>query len=225
MFPEGTRSPDGAIHEFKPVVGHLALQHKVDILPVWLGGTHAALPKGASVIKGRSLRVRIGPPLERAELERLTAGMGMSDAARAVAKLARRAVHALSRGEVLDTRRLTTEDLLDSDEEQSMTDLFRELENRFVAGSVTDPISFYFALGKRERWTVKVTKDACQVVPGKVQDSADCVLKTSPAMFTRIVREAYTPTPGEFMAGTVKSNNIGLLLTFQKVFQLAGEDR
>jgi hypothetical protein len=27
------------------------------------------------------------------------------------------------------------------------------------------------------------------------------------------------------MAGTVKSNNIALLMTFQKVFQLAGEDR
>jgi long-chain acyl-CoA synthetase len=44
-------------------------------------------------------------------------------------------------------------------------------------------------------------------------------------MFTRIVREAYTPTPGEFISGTVKSNNIALLMTFQKVFQLAGEER
>ena len=225
MFPEGTRSPDGAIHEFKAALGHLALQHHVDILPVWLGGTHSALPKGASVIKSRSLRVRIGPPLEQKELERLTKGMGMSDAARAVARLAQRAVRALSRGEVLDTRKLAPEDLVDADEEQSMGELFRELENRFVAGSVTDPVSFYFALGKRERWTVTVTKDACRVVPGKVQDTVDCVLKTSPAMFTRIVREAYTPTPGEFMAGTVKSNNIGLLMTFQKVFQLDGEGR
>jgi long-chain acyl-CoA synthetase len=49
------------------------------------------------------------------------------------------------------------------------------------------------------------------------------VLKTSPAMFTRIVKEAYTPTAGEFMSGTVKSNNVALLMTFQKVFQLAGD--
>ena len=74
-------------------------------------------------------------------------------------------------------------------------------------------------------WTVKVTPDACQVVPGKSTDSADCVLKTSPAMFTRIVREAYTPTAGEFMAGAIKSNNVALLVTFQKAFQLAGEER
>jgi long-chain acyl-CoA synthetase len=223
IFPEGTRSPDGAVHEFKSAVGHLALQHRIDILPVWLGGAHAALPKGASMIRSRTLRVAIGPPLEHAELTRLTHGMGASDASRAVARLVRRAVVALSRGEVLDTRSLEPLDVRDADQEQSMADLFRELEHRFVAGSVKDPISFYFALGKRERWTVKVTPDACQVVPGKVADAADCVLKTSPAMFTRIVREAYTPTPGEFMAGTVKSNNIALLMTFQKVFQLAAE--
>ncbi|HVW30215.1 MAG TPA: AMP-binding protein [Polyangiaceae bacterium] len=221
IFPEGTRTPDGAVKEFKPAVGHLALQHKVDVLPVWLGGTYAALPKGANFIHSRDLRVRIGPPLSHDELVRLTQGLGVSEASRAVARLVRRAVVALSRGEVLDTRKLAPEDLLDAGEEENLADLFRELENRFVAGSVKDPISFYFALGKRERWTVQVTADACRVVNGKVADAADCVLKTSPAMFTRIVREAYTPTPGEFMSGTVKSNNIALLLTFQKVFQLA----
>jgi long-chain acyl-CoA synthetase len=221
IFPEGTRTPDGAVKEFKPAVGHLALQHKIDVLPVWLGGTHAALPKGANFIHSRDLRVRIGPPLAYDELVRLTEGLGVSEASRAVARLVRRAVVALSRGEVLDTRKLEPDDLADAGDDENMADLFRELENRFVAGSVKDPISFYFALGKRERWTVQVTAEACRVVNGKVADSADCVLKTSPAMFTRIVREAYTPTPGEFMSGTVKSNNIALLLTFQKVFQLA----
>lgn len=225
IFPEGTRTPDGSIQDFKPAVGHLALQHRVDVLPVWLGGTYSALPKGATLIRNRDLKVRIGPPLEHSELLRLTKGMGVSDASRAVSRLVRRAVTALSKGEVLDTRWLSPEDLVDVEQEQSLAGLFQELEHRFVAGSVKDPISFYFALGKRERWTVKVTPDACQVVAGKVADSADCVLKTSPAMFTRIVREAYTPTPGEFMAGTVKSNNIALLMTFQKVFQLAGEER
>jgi long-chain acyl-CoA synthetase len=35
------------------------------------------------------------------------------------------------------------------------------------------------------------------------------------------VREAYTPTPMEFMSGAIKSNDIGLLQTFQKVFDLS----
>ena len=47
IFPEGTRGSDGRVHEFKAAVGHLALRHDVDVLPVYLGGTYAALPKGA----------------------------------------------------------------------------------------------------------------------------------------------------------------------------------
>ncbi len=220
IFPEGTRSSDGEVHEFKPAVGHLALAHDVDILPVHLGGTHAALPKGATLLRRRNVTARIGPPLESGQLRRLTAGMTNSEASRAVARLARRAVLALSRGEVLDISRLERIDDGPAPEEESLADVFRELENRFVAGSVDDPVSFYFSLGGGERWTVKISREHCEVKPGKVE-SADCVLKTTPTMFTRIVREAYTPSPAEFMSGTVKSNNIGLLLTFQKAFQLS----
>jgi long-chain acyl-CoA synthetase len=220
IFPEGTRSTDGELADFKPAVGHLALHHAVDILPVWLGGTHAALPKGSAVLRQRNVQARIGPPLETAELKRLTAGMSMSDASRTVTKLVRLAIVSLSRGDVLDLKRLNPEDLRGREKDDSLAHLFKELETRFVAGSVEEPVSFYFALGKSERWTVKITSQSCEVVPGKVTAPADCVLKTSPDMFTRIVREAYTPSPAEFVAGTVKSNNIGLLFTFQKAFQL-----
>jgi hypothetical protein len=33
------------------------------------------------------------------------------------------------------------------------------------------------------------------------------------------------PSPAEFMSGSVKSNNIQLLVTFQKVFQLQGQNQ
>ncbi len=33
IFPEGTRSPDGQMREFKPTLGYLALTYGVDILP------------------------------------------------------------------------------------------------------------------------------------------------------------------------------------------------
>ncbi len=219
VFPEGTRSTDGELHEFKPAVGHLALNRKVDILPVWLGGTYQALPKGSAVLRRRDIRARIGPPLEIAELSRLTAGMSPTDASRAVARLARRAVAALRDNQVLDTRQLTPEDLKNTRDGDALQDVFAELEGRFVAGTVTEPVTFYFSLGK-QRWTVHITQESCTVTPGKVADQVDCVLKTSPGMFKRIVREAYTPSPGEFMSGEVKSNNIQLLITFQKAFKL-----
>jgi long-chain acyl-CoA synthetase len=86
-------------------------------------------------------------------------------------------------------------------------------------------MSFYFTLGDGDntKWTVSVSKENCQVKKGKpAGGTADCVLKTSPEIFTRIVRDAYTPSPAEFISGAIKSNDIDLLMTFQKVCQLGG---
>ena len=156
-------------------------------------------------------------------MRRLTHGLSTAEASRVITRLAQRAVVMLSQGKILDTCELKPEEVRESvlpPEPEGLEPVFRELEQRFKAGSVAQPISFYFSLGDNERWTVRVTDRACEVVPGKVASPADCVLKTTPDMFTRIVREKYTPSPAEFMAGTVKSNNIQLLFTFQKVFQL-----
>src|SRR5690606_22546159 len=40
IFPEGTRSADGKMADFKPTLGYLALQQNVDILPIWIGGAY-----------------------------------------------------------------------------------------------------------------------------------------------------------------------------------------
>ncbi len=225
IFPEGTRSSDGEIHEFKASLGHLALHHDKDIVPIYLGGTHAALPKGSTVPRQREVEARIGLPLLASELKRLTHGLPMSEASRVVAKLTERAVSELSKGRVLKLEDLHPKDMVAPPpviEDRTLAPVFQELQTRFVAGSVEKPVSFYFSLGDTERWSVRITQDSCEVINGKVESPADCVLKTSPAMFTRIVREKYTPSPAEFVAGAVKSNNIQLLFTFQKAFQLQG---
>jgi long-chain acyl-CoA synthetase len=224
IFPEGTRSADGEVREFKSAVGYLALQTRTDILPVYLGGTHQALPKGATVLRRRDVIARIGPPLESVHLQRLTQGMTASDASRAAAELARRAVLALSRGEVLAIDRLESlAELPTETADDSLAPVFGELERRFVRNAVEEPVSFYFSLGERERWTLRIEPERCEVTPGKAVQSADCVLKTSPGMFRRIVREAYTPSPQEFISGAVKSNNIELLLVFQRAFRLTDD--
>jgi long-chain acyl-CoA synthetase len=225
VFPEGTRSTDGEIHEFKPLLVGLALTYGVDILPVWLGGTRDAMPKGSKLPTSRDLVARIGPPITVADMRRLTAGLSPADASREVAKLARRAVVALKEGQILDVSRL--ESLADDDtpKEHPLVTLFAELEKKFDKSAVENPVSFYFTLGNdaNAKWTVRVSKEKCEVKPGKPEGgTADCVLKTSPEIFTRIVRDAYTPGPAEFLSGAIKSNDVGLLMTFQKVFQLGG---
>src|SRR5204863_7289677 len=74
LFPEGTRSRDGVLQEFKPAIAYLALAAGVDILPVSLEGTHEAMPKCAFLPdprKRKKLRVRMGPPLRIAEWREL----------------------------------------------------------------------------------------------------------------------------------------------------------
>jgi long-chain acyl-CoA synthetase len=223
LFPEGTRSTSGEIQEFKPLVGHLALSHAVDILPIHLAGTHAAMGKGAAIPTRRELVARIGPPLCASDLARLTRGMTTSRAARSVARIAQDAVEALGQGQVFDIARADANDSPRAEHEHPLVKLFAELEAKFRAGEVERPVSYYVTLGSDDlaKWTVRVDAQGCHVRPGKPDGGqADCVLKTSPEIFAKIVRESYVPSPADFLSGIVKSNDVGLLMTFQKVFQL-----
>jgi long-chain acyl-CoA synthetase len=95
IFPEGTRSVTGQMADFKPVVGYLALHSRVGILPVYLHGTYAAMPKGTTIIKSRDVGARIGRFLAFEELEELTKGMARAEAYRLIAALLRHEVENL----------------------------------------------------------------------------------------------------------------------------------
>ena len=100
IFPEGTRSPDGRLQEFKPAIAYLAFAAGVPILPMWLGGTWEAMPKGAFAPdprKRRKLEARIGPPLRIEAMRAAVAGMSRSAAHREVTRLVRAAVEELGR--------------------------------------------------------------------------------------------------------------------------------
>ena len=63
VYPEGTRSEDGTIGEFKPGVGHLATENRSPVIPVHVGGTHRVMPKGRRIPLPAPVTVRIGRPL------------------------------------------------------------------------------------------------------------------------------------------------------------------
>lgn len=98
IFPEGTRSPNGELQEFKPTTGYLALTFGVDILPLYLKGTWDALPKGAWWPKFEKLEVRIGPPILIDDLRAKAKGLAKSESYRIATKLAEESVRALSQG-------------------------------------------------------------------------------------------------------------------------------
>ena len=98
LFPEGTRRIDGTIGEFKPLVGQLALETNVDILPLYLEGTFDAMPKGAILPKRRSVTVHIGAPIPMRTLKKHVEDKRISQSARIAARMAQHAVESLRDG-------------------------------------------------------------------------------------------------------------------------------
>ena len=95
--------------------------------------------------------------------------------------------------------------------------IFAELPESFIAGTFTQPTSFYFSLGEIKK-SVQCTAENCTVADGRVVAEADCVCKTSPEFFLKIWQENYRPGMKDFMSGTIKSNNPGALQQFLRCF-------
>jgi 1-acyl-sn-glycerol-3-phosphate acyltransferase len=63
IFPEGTRTRDGHMQRFKYGVGYLASKSGVKVIPIWIDGTFAALPRGAKWPQRQAIVVQFGAPL------------------------------------------------------------------------------------------------------------------------------------------------------------------
>jgi 1-acyl-sn-glycerol-3-phosphate acyltransferase len=62
IFPEGTRSTNGALQEFKPGIGALLAGRDIPVLPCYLEGAARAWPKGRRLPRPRKVRLIIGAP-------------------------------------------------------------------------------------------------------------------------------------------------------------------
>jgi long-chain acyl-CoA synthetase len=89
IFPEGGRQESGQIAEFKPIIGYLALNQKIGILPIYIWGTYQAFPKGMIIPKSSSIGAKVGATvgrfLEYQELRKMTDGVPNSEAYRLIA--------------------------------------------------------------------------------------------------------------------------------------------
>jgi 1-acyl-sn-glycerol-3-phosphate acyltransferase len=63
LFPEGTRSPDGRLQDFKKGAFVLALKTGLPIVPVGITGTRDIMPKGSFRVRPGRVRVRVGDPI------------------------------------------------------------------------------------------------------------------------------------------------------------------
>jgi 1-acyl-sn-glycerol-3-phosphate acyltransferase len=63
FFAEGTRSRDGALHDFKKGPFATALRHRLPVLPVAHAGTYRIWPKGRFGLRPGPVMVEVGAPI------------------------------------------------------------------------------------------------------------------------------------------------------------------
>jgi len=105
VYPEGTRSPDGRLQEFKPGVGHLATETRTPVIPMHVSGSHRIMPKGRRFPLPAPATIRIGRPLQPGRGETSRAFAGRVEAA--VQKLAAGSEDAEVRGTWIERWRAT----------------------------------------------------------------------------------------------------------------------
>jgi long-chain acyl-CoA synthetase len=75
-FPEGWVSPDGRLQRFRPGIGKLLTDVSVPVVPTYISGTFASMPRGQRWPRRRPIRVLFGEPVAVAALA--AAGTGES---------------------------------------------------------------------------------------------------------------------------------------------------
>lgn len=68
VFPEGTRSTDGAVGAFKRGSFALAIESGLPVVPVAICGTRDALPKKSMLLTPGTVEIRFGAPIDTAGL-------------------------------------------------------------------------------------------------------------------------------------------------------------
>ena len=96
--------------------------------------------------------------------------------------------------------------------------IFKGLCKRFNRKNVAAERSYYFSLGEGEKWTVRLTRERCEVRKGK-NDEADCFFKGPAELFLDVWNGRHDLGPMDFLTGKVKSNNPVLLRDFVRAFQ------
>lgn len=67
LFPEGGRSRDGRMGDFKSGIGMLVAGTPVPVIPCHIGGSFDAMPPGVRIPRPRRITLRFGPPVSFAD--------------------------------------------------------------------------------------------------------------------------------------------------------------
>ena len=68
IFPEGGRTMDGELHDFKDGAAYLAIKAQAPLVPLALLGSREILPMGSATIRRGKVRLVVGDPIPTAGL-------------------------------------------------------------------------------------------------------------------------------------------------------------
>ena len=157
LYPEGTRSTDGELQEFKLGVGYLQRRTGLPVLPLYIKGTHRALPKGKSLPKiGRTLSVKIGSLIEADRFDVRCDEKRRHEQYQEATNVCREAIESLRDGYPYPWE--ARADRAELEGLSSSESLMMELESRYDIANFSEPITWYFSLGDRadDKWTLSV---------------------------------------------------------------------
>ena len=97
--------------------------------------------------------------------------------------------------------------------------IFEEMPNRYVPGTTTQTLVYYFSVGD-EKWTVTLNPEDCSAVPGKHTENADCVVKADPKLFKKMVLEGKKPGAFDLARGKLKTSDVQLLMKIGLFFNI-----
>ena len=79
IFPEGERTIDGNVQEFKKGAGILAKELNVPLVPVCINGAYESWPRTKRLPKPHPIKITFGKPFNFEELKKEGLGLGAKD--------------------------------------------------------------------------------------------------------------------------------------------------
>ncbi len=95
--------------------------------------------------------------------------------------------------------------------------LVAEMTRRYIPNQVPRPLTYYLSIGEA-KYTMRLVATSCTITPGKVE-GADCVIKSHPDVFERLVLKRQAPGALDIARGRFKTNDVALLALLRDCFQ------
>lgn len=103
----------------------------------------------------------------------------------------------------------------------SVAKIFEQMPSRYLPGKIDRKTVYYFSI-ESDRYTVTLDPEQVTVESGKTVDDADVVLKTTTALFEKMVLKGKMPGPIDIARGKIKTNDPVALKRMLDYFDFKG---